>query len=171
MSADTPQVLVVGAGPVGSALALELAHHGVRSIVVDRSLTASRHPKMDFVNARSMELFARLKLTDEIRELGVPSDHAFNFLWTEEFTEAPISEWRYPSVDELRAQATNDGTAPREPYQRVLGSLLEELGRQKCRASAPDQTSARAGPSRNSPRTRAASRPRSSTRPRAPPRP
>ncbi|MFF3330836.1 FAD-dependent monooxygenase [Streptomyces sp. NPDC002888] len=128
-------VLVVGAGPVGSTLALELAHHGVASIVVERSPRASRHPKMDFVNARSMELLRRLGLADAIRELGVPSDHAFNFLWTQGFDEAPVAEWTYPSVDELRdlMARVNDGSMPREPYQRVLGSLLEELGRRRCR--------------------------------------
>jgi 2-polyprenyl-6-methoxyphenol hydroxylase-like FAD-dependent oxidoreductase len=130
-------ILVVGAGPVGSVLALELAHHGVASVVVERSPTVSRHPKMDFLNARSMELLRRLGLTDAIRELGVPADHAFNFLWTRSFDEPPVAEWTFPSVEELRRQMarTNDGSLPREPYQRVLGSLLEELGRERCRAS------------------------------------
>ncbi len=130
-------VLVVGAGPVGSTLALELARYGVASTVVDRATAPSRHPKMDFVNARSMELLRRLGLSEALRELGVPSDQAFNFLWTQGFDAPPITEWTYASVDELRQQmaATNDGTMPREPYQRVLGSLLEELGRERCRAS------------------------------------
>src|SRR5262244_811315 len=80
-----PPVLVAGAGPVGSVLALELAQHGVRSVVVDRSPTASRHPKMDFLNSRSMELLHRLGLTDDIRGLGVQADHDFTFLWTQGF--------------------------------------------------------------------------------------
>jgi 2-polyprenyl-6-methoxyphenol hydroxylase-like FAD-dependent oxidoreductase len=118
-------------------LALELAQHGVRSVVVDRSATASRHPKMDFLNARSMELLHRLGLTDDIRGLGVQADHDFTFLWTQGFAEPPVAEWSYPSVDRLRRRmaATNDGTLPREAYQRVLGSLLEQLGRDRCAAS------------------------------------
>jgi 2-polyprenyl-6-methoxyphenol hydroxylase-like FAD-dependent oxidoreductase len=130
-------VLVVGSGPVGSVLALELAQHGVPSVVVDRSPTASRHPKMDFLNARSMELLRRLGLTDAIRKLGVPADHDFTFLWTQGFHEPPVAEWSYPSVEGLRRRmaATNDGSLPREPYQRVLGSLLEQLGRTRCWAS------------------------------------
>jgi len=129
-------VLVVGAGPVGSTLALELARHGVRSAVVDRSPTASRHPKMDFVNGRSMELLRRLGLAEEVRSLGVPADHPFTFLWAQDFDRSlPLSTWTYPSVDQLRAQiaGTNDGSQPREPYQRVLGSLLEDLGRRRLR--------------------------------------
>lgn len=46
-------VLIVGAGPVGATLALELAGHGVRSLVAERSMAPSTHPKMDFLNARS----------------------------------------------------------------------------------------------------------------------
>jgi 2-polyprenyl-6-methoxyphenol hydroxylase-like FAD-dependent oxidoreductase len=134
---DCPPVLIVGAGPVGSVLALELAQHGAASVVVDRSPTASRHPKMDFLNARSMELLRRLGLVDAIRELGVPADHAFTFLWTQSFDEPPVARWSYHSVEQMRQQMarTNDGSLPREPYQRVLGSLLEELGRARCQAS------------------------------------
>ncbi|MCC8244965.1 FAD-dependent monooxygenase [Saccharothrix luteola] len=130
-------VLVVGAGPVGATLALELARHGVSSLVVERAEHVSRHPKMDFVNGRSMELLRRLGLVDAIRELGVPSDHPFTFLWTRDFADDPLTGWTYPSVDELRLRmaAANDGTQPREPYQRVLGSLLERLGREHCRAN------------------------------------
>ncbi len=133
---ETP-ILVVGAGPVGSLLALELARHGVPSVVVDRSPTVSRHPKMDFLNARSMELVRRLGLADAVRDQGVPADHAFTFLWTQRFDQPPVAEWSYPSVGELRRQMarTNDGSLPREPYQRILGSLLEELGRSRCRDS------------------------------------
>ncbi len=129
------QVLVVGSGPVGVALALELAHHGVPSTLIDRSPAAARHPKMDFINARSMELLRRLGLSDEIRQLGVEPDAPFRFLWTRGLNEEPVARWDYPSVAAMREQmaAVNDGSMPREPYQRVLGSLLEDLGRQRAR--------------------------------------
>ncbi|MEV4627335.1 FAD-dependent monooxygenase [Micromonospora sp. NPDC049523] len=132
---ETP-VLVVGAGPVGLVLAQELAHHGVRCLVVDRSRSASRHPKMDYLNARSMELLRRLGLVDEIRARGVPDDHPFTFLWTTSLAEPPVSVWSYPSVAQLRKTIADDrdGVQPREPYQRIVGSRLEELGRARCRA-------------------------------------
>lgn len=136
MTMEHDGVVIVGAGPVGTMLALELAGHGVKSTLVDRSPTASRHPKMDFLNGRSMELYRRLGLTDEIRSLGVGAEHAFNFIWTLGLDEEPIAEWRYPSVAEMleRIAATNDGTAPLEAYQRVMGSVLEELGRRRAGA-------------------------------------
>src|SRR5438105_2845017 len=78
---STP-VLVVGAGPVGAVLSLELARHGVTTVLVDRSTSASRHPKMDYLNGRSMELLRRLGLTEEIRARGVAPEHPFNFVWS-----------------------------------------------------------------------------------------
>lgn len=131
--AQRTDVLVVGAGPVGALLALELARHGVSSILVDRATTASRHPKMDFLNGRSMELLRRHGLVEEIRRRGVGAEHEFDFLWLTDYQEPPVARWRYPSVTRLRERmaSVNDGTMPLEPYQRVLGSRLEELGRRR----------------------------------------
>ena len=50
-------VLIAGGGPVGMTLSLELAHHGVRSLLAERNPPTTRHPKMDLTNGRSMELF------------------------------------------------------------------------------------------------------------------
>jgi hypothetical protein len=92
---------------------------------------------MDFVNGRSMELLARLGLAEPLRTLGVPADQAFIFLWLRGLDEPPLSRWFGPSVDQVRRQIAryNDGAQPREPYQRVLGSLLEETGRAACAAN------------------------------------
>jgi putative polyketide hydroxylase len=49
-------VLIVGGGPVGLATALELARHGVRSLLVERHDTTTQHPKTRNVNTRTMEI-------------------------------------------------------------------------------------------------------------------
>ena len=131
---DTP-VLVVGGGPVGAVLALELAHHGVPCVLVERATTPSRHPKMDYVNGRSMELLRRLGVAAMIRARGISADHRANFLWSRSFAEAPVHVWDHPSVTELtqRYADRNDGSVPVETYQRVQGSLLEDLVRGQAR--------------------------------------
>lgn len=133
----TTPVLVVGAGPVGCVLALELAAHGIPSILLERSLTPSRHPKMDYVNGRSMELLRRLDLSGDLRAGGVSPEHSFNFIWASSFNEPPITVWPYASVDEARQRIaeTNDGSMPTEPYQRVQGSQLEEILRRSARTN------------------------------------
>ena len=61
-------VLVVGGGPVGLTTALELAHHGVPSVVVEpRVVVDHRRPRAKTTSARSMELFRRTGVADEIR--------------------------------------------------------------------------------------------------------
>jgi 2-polyprenyl-6-methoxyphenol hydroxylase-like FAD-dependent oxidoreductase len=134
-AAVTP-VLIVGAGPCGATLALELAHHGVQSVVVERSLTASAHPKMDYLNGRTMELLRRLGVVEEIRRLGVAPDHQFDFRWARDLRSPSIAVWDYPSVDGLRERyaAVNDGTAMLEPYQRLQGSLFEDVLRRRIRS-------------------------------------
>jgi 2-polyprenyl-6-methoxyphenol hydroxylase-like FAD-dependent oxidoreductase len=135
---DTSQsapVIVVGAGPVGTVLALELARHGVSCTVLERAAAASRHPKMDYVNGRSMELLRRLGIAEEIRTHGIPADLPADFLWSRDFAEPPLAVWHYESPAALgrRYAAVTDGSAPLEPYQRVQGSLLEEVLRRCAR--------------------------------------
>lgn len=125
---DTP-VVVVGAGPVGSALALELARHGTPSVVLEKSAKPPRFPKMDYVNGRSMELLGRLGLSAEIRSRGVAADQPTNFVFSRGAAEPPVTVWRYPSVADVsrRNAETTDGTMPDQAYQRVQGSLLEQV--------------------------------------------
>ncbi|UWZ34098.1 FAD-dependent monooxygenase [Dactylosporangium roseum] len=128
MSSSTPhtQVLVVGAGAVGAVLALELAHHGVRSVVVERSLTPPRHPDLDLLTGRSMELLRRLGLAAVIRERGVDPDSPSDFEWRQGLDQPPVLISHYPSVNQLRGRyaQVNDGTAPVELHHRVPGALL-----------------------------------------------
>jgi len=49
-------VLIVGGGPVGLAMALELARYNVRSLLVERHDTTTRHPKARNLNTRTIEI-------------------------------------------------------------------------------------------------------------------
>ena len=49
-------VVVCGAGPVGLAIAIELARHGVRTIVFERHPGTAIHPKARNINTRTMEI-------------------------------------------------------------------------------------------------------------------
>ena len=65
---DTP-VVIVGGGPVGLTLALELAWHGVASTVIEsRQVIDPARPRAKTTNARSMEHYRRLGLARVIRD-------------------------------------------------------------------------------------------------------
>ncbi|MGW1279612.1 FAD-dependent monooxygenase [Streptomyces tsukubensis] len=132
---DSVPVLVVGAGPVGMVAALELARHGVRSVLVDRELGTTGHPKLDFVNSRSMELLRRLGVADDIRSAGVGPGHRADVIWSTGLAGRPITTWELPSVSEelARTAASNDGSHPREPGQRISQIELEPVLREYCR--------------------------------------
>ncbi|MFB7338225.1 FAD-dependent monooxygenase [Streptomyces adustus] len=49
-------VIIVGCGPVGLGAALELARFGVPSVVLERRMAPSRHPKTRNFNTRTMEI-------------------------------------------------------------------------------------------------------------------
>ncbi len=122
-------MLIAGGGPIGMTLALELASHGVRSILVERNPTTTRHPKMDLTNGRSMELYRRLGLADRLRKVAVPEDHVFDIVWA---TSGPgtgreLHRFRYPSPLESRslAERENDGRHTREPGMRVSQIVVE----------------------------------------------
>ncbi len=62
-------VLVVGGGPVGLATALELAHHGVASLVIEpRREVSWLRPRAKTTSARTMEHFRRWGIADAVRE-------------------------------------------------------------------------------------------------------
>ena len=71
---DTTPVLVVGGGPVGLALSIDLAWRGIDHVLVDRDPpeARARHPRMDQVGVRSMEHVRRLGLTADIEAAGFP---------------------------------------------------------------------------------------------------
>ncbi len=65
------EVLIVGAGPTGLMMANQLARRNVRSILIDRHAGPARETRALGVQARTMEIYARLGIVDRALELGV----------------------------------------------------------------------------------------------------
>src|SRR3989440_4944804 len=128
-AALTTQVLIVGAGPVGLTLAIDLGKRGIRCTLIEQKEAPQFLPKMERCNARSMEMFRRLGLADKIRAAGLPSYIPMDVFIILAMNESPLLSQHYPSVDEARAQirACHDGTRPLEPYQLISQYTLEPL--------------------------------------------
>jgi FAD-dependent monooxygenase len=128
-------VVIVGGGPVGLILARVLSYHGVRSLLFERNETTTSWPKMDLTNARSMELFRKIGLADELRTQGVDPDIDQDVLMSTGMERDHIlTKWNLPGVNKFRARIheQNDGSQPREPWQRISQAIFEKWLKNIC---------------------------------------
>jgi 2-polyprenyl-6-methoxyphenol hydroxylase-like FAD-dependent oxidoreductase len=122
-------VLIAGGGPVGLTLAIALGQAGVPCTVVESKTEHAFLPKMELLNARSMEIYARLGLERAIRNAGYPLDAPMDVVVTTALNDPLIHRIPYPSTNEMQARiaASNDGSEPRCAYQRISQYTLEPL--------------------------------------------
>lgn len=75
-SIETLDVLIVGAGPVGLALALDLGRRGIKSTVIERNAStgAELQAKASVIDERTMEFCRLLGVRDEVANSGYPDD-------------------------------------------------------------------------------------------------
>ena len=123
------QVLIVGAGPTGLTLAIDLGRRGVRCTVIEQKEAPQFLPKMERCNARTLEIYRRLGIADQVRAAGLPAHCPMDVFVVLSLTEPPLLHLPYPSVAQAKAQiaATNDGSLPLEPYQLISQYTLEPL--------------------------------------------
>ena len=123
------QVIIVGAGPVGLTLAIDLGKRGIACALVEQKAEPQFLPKMERCNARTMEIFRRLDIADRIRAAGMPEDVPMDIQIIRSMTEPAILRLPYPSVAEARAltHESHDGSLPLEPYQLISQYTLEPL--------------------------------------------
>ena len=123
------QVLIVGAGPVGLTLAIDLGQRGIRCTLIERKDKPAFLPKMERINARTMEIYRRMGLSKKIRAAGLRRDIPMDVYIVLNLTRPPLLRLPYPSVAEAEAdiRATYDGSVPLEPYQLISQYTLEPL--------------------------------------------
>jgi 2-polyprenyl-6-methoxyphenol hydroxylase-like FAD-dependent oxidoreductase len=123
------QVLIVGAGPVGLTLAVDLGKRGVRCTLIEKNDAPLGYPKMERCNPRTMEIFRRLGLADTVRASGYPPDWPMDTYLVFDLMRPPLFKMAHPTVAEAKAKrdATMDGSLPLEPYQIISQYTLEPL--------------------------------------------
>ena len=120
-------IMIVGAGPVGLALAAELRHQGVDALIIDRNLDAAQTSRACVIHARTLEVLEPLGVTAQLLAAGV---------------QVPIFRIR----DRDRALVTIDFSEiesdypftlmyPQDGTERVLLAALERLGGEVHRPS------------------------------------
>ena len=79
--AEHVDVLIVGGGAVGHAMALQLGRAGISTLLVERRGGRSTHPKALGAHQRSMELYREWGLADEMTAAALPPEQALGFGW------------------------------------------------------------------------------------------
>ena len=123
------QALIVGGGPVGLTLAIDLGRRGVRCTLIEQKEAPQFLPKMERCNARTMEIFRRMGIVDKVRAAGLRDDVPMDVFIILSLAEPPLLHLPYPSVKRARAEirACSDGSMPLEPYQLISQYTLEPL--------------------------------------------
>jgi 2-polyprenyl-6-methoxyphenol hydroxylase-like FAD-dependent oxidoreductase len=121
-------VLVVGAGPVGLGMGLELAWLGVDSVLVDQGDGSVEHPRTGLIAVRTMELFRRWGLAQRIRDAGFPDDYGLSMVFCTSLNGHLLAREPYPSMRDTPTPPQTPEKKQRCPQswmQPVLGAAAQ----------------------------------------------
>ncbi len=125
-------VLIVGGGPVGLALSIELGQRGIRSLVVERNDRVGYSPRAKTTNVRTREHLRRWGIADALREASpIPADYPANVVFATRMNGFELA--RFENAFNGRRQRSNLYS---EEAQWVPQYVLEEVLRSKA-ASLP----------------------------------
>jgi len=146
MEFETP-VLIVGAGPVGLAAALELDYHGIECMVIDQGDGRVEHPRTGLIAVRTMEFCRRWGIAQRIRACGFPEDYALSIVFCTSLSGFTLARQDYPS---MRDTPTPDATpekrqrCPQMWFDPILRNALRARNavrlRDRCRLETVEQS-------------------------------
>ena len=123
-------VLIVGAGPVGLTLAIDLAWRGIDVTLVEtRAPAAPPEPKCNHVAARTMEIFRRLGFAKRVRDAGLPAEYPHDISYRTTFTGQELTRILIPCRrDRFTRKDGPDCNWPTpEPPHRINQIFLEPI--------------------------------------------
>ncbi|MFW7344530.1 MAG: FAD-dependent monooxygenase [Pigmentiphaga sp.] len=128
---STP-VAIVGAGPVGLSLALDLAWRGIDALVLEKEDGHVTHPRAGFVSVRTMELFRRWGIAQAVRESGFPDDFALSIEFCTSLAGHTLARDEYPALAAMPLPEWSPEKKQRCPQHwldPVLKAALRDCGR------------------------------------------
>jgi 2-polyprenyl-6-methoxyphenol hydroxylase-like FAD-dependent oxidoreductase len=122
---ETP-VLIVGAGPVGLAVAAGLGARGVACLVVEQGEGPPDHPRASAINARSMEFMRGFGIAKAVREASAPEDFPHTALYCTSLTGYEIARIERPEHGGRGPSAVSP-ERPQRCNQIWLDPILRDL--------------------------------------------
>ena len=126
---DTP-VLIVGAGPVGLSLAVELGLRGIECAVVDQTDGVLQSSKMNLVNIRTMEHCRRWGIAERVRRRPFPADFPHDVAFVTSLAGTELSRLERPADKNRTPAATSPETfqhCPQIWFDPILQAVASEL--------------------------------------------
>ncbi|MFF3483752.1 FAD-dependent oxidoreductase [Streptomyces sp. NPDC002701] len=123
---NVKDVLIVGAGPTGLALALDLARHGVRALVVERSAALFPGSRGKGLQPRTLEVFDDLGVLDAIRAGG--GRYPVGMIWRDGQRQGEHRMFDETESTEAEPYAGEAWMVPQWRTQEILLARLRELG-------------------------------------------
>ncbi|MFC4029888.1 FAD-dependent monooxygenase [Streptomyces polygonati] len=117
---STTDVLIVGAGPTGLALACALRSQGIDHVVVDRAASTAVHSRAAAVHARTLESLATVGAADPLVAVGRPGRSFTARDGERKLLSTPFDELDTPYPFVL--------AVPQQTTEQVLERRLGELG-------------------------------------------
>ena len=134
MQESNAPVLIVGGGPCGLMLAIELGRRGVGALLVDEKPSTAFNPQANATQARTMEHFRRLGFADEVRSLGLPAEFPTDIAYFTRFAQHELARFALPSSRDARAKIpglTGSWSAAELPH-RVSQKFVEAVLRRQA---------------------------------------
>jgi 2-polyprenyl-6-methoxyphenol hydroxylase-like FAD-dependent oxidoreductase len=133
MSKNDVPVLIVGAGPVGLALAGDLGWRGVPCRLIEKTDGSIYQPKMDMVGVRTMEFCRRWGIVEWVENSPYPRDYPQDNVWLESLTGVEFG--REPMVSKNQERCPPQSPQKRErcpqdmfdPILRRFASQFSEV--------------------------------------------
>ncbi|QKZ15944.1 FAD-dependent monooxygenase [Streptomyces chartreusis] len=124
-------VIVVGAGPTGSALAGDLGRRGIRVLLLERTDGVVHDARLHTVNIRTMELARAWGIEQDLRNCGWPAEHPQDVVWGTSLSDPEIARIAWPSIAEMVPPAYSPTFAQRCPQKWFNPILLKFAQRQE----------------------------------------
>ncbi|MEQ9489892.1 MAG: FAD-dependent oxidoreductase [Alphaproteobacteria bacterium] len=136
MESSDADVAIVGGGPFGLMLAIELGRRGISAVLFDRKPSTAFNPQANATQARTMEHYRRLGFAEEIRALGLPGDFPTDIAYFTRYATHELARFRLPSAKEAKARvSTLSGSwSAAELPHRVSQKYVEQVLRRHAEA-------------------------------------